>query len=664
MPYDKTNWVEGSTKLGPTNLNHIEDGIGAAPYGPDAATGTVPVGDGAGGWIYKTYAQLKTALGLTSSDVGLGNVTNDAQLKASQLDTDGTLAANSDTKVASQKATKTYVDAGRVGVFNVTAYGADPTGVASSVAAFNNAWAALVAYVGNPATSGAKLYVPPGSYLLDGLVTWQIARDVFEQIEISGYGATCHMTTSSSGIIVSNNGFRWRYMLAHGLQCKIDHNSAFGFRFWDNNIASGYLAFFVVRMLEVMQGTATAPTCHGIEFYNQATANTIYQGVCDDCTASMPTNITGIGIYAHQGSGSAGISSFEVKNPNTVSCLIGVQLGDSGKAIPGGRVIGGTCLGAYNENVRMYVLSGKLDCTHCEGAWGTAPTGSRGAEIYLEGHATIIEPDLVVNSAVNVTSGSPTAGQGTCGISVFQSSGGPTTIIGRHGRVIPAITGAADNGAGLIRITCVGHGYATNNRIVVDKVGGVPEANEQWLITVIDADHFDLQGSAFVATSSYTSGGIARRCTVRILAASTAAGACVNIVNIPSKEIDYSLVTTAGQPTFSCFQPQTVNTPTYPATASGIVTADLDLGSVQFITVTDSNNFTVNPTNSHPGACCTLVIFNNSGGAMGTVTLAAAFQKVTAVTSPASTKKRTLAFVGDTVSGTILIETGRSTGDI
>lgn len=47
---------------------------------------------------------------LTSADVGLGNVTNHAQLKSSDLDTDGTLAANSDTKIPSQKAVKTYAD--------------------------------------------------------------------------------------------------------------------------------------------------------------------------------------------------------------------------------------------------------------------------------------------------------------------------------------------------------------------------------------------------------------------------------------------------------------------------------------------------------------------------------------------------------------------------
>lgn len=53
---------------------------------------------------------LSSNVTVTQSDVGLSNVTNDAQLKASDLDIDGTLAANSDTKIPSQKAVKTYVD--------------------------------------------------------------------------------------------------------------------------------------------------------------------------------------------------------------------------------------------------------------------------------------------------------------------------------------------------------------------------------------------------------------------------------------------------------------------------------------------------------------------------------------------------------------------------
>lgn len=46
---------------------------------------------------------------LTPADVGMGNVTNDAQLKTTDIDTDTTLGANSDAKVPSQKAVKTYV---------------------------------------------------------------------------------------------------------------------------------------------------------------------------------------------------------------------------------------------------------------------------------------------------------------------------------------------------------------------------------------------------------------------------------------------------------------------------------------------------------------------------------------------------------------------------
>lgn len=45
---------------------------------------------------------------VSKTDVGLGNVTNVGQMPISYLDTNGTLAANSDTKVASQKAVRTY----------------------------------------------------------------------------------------------------------------------------------------------------------------------------------------------------------------------------------------------------------------------------------------------------------------------------------------------------------------------------------------------------------------------------------------------------------------------------------------------------------------------------------------------------------------------------
>jgi len=73
--------------------------------------------------------------GITAAQVGLGNVSNVAQLPASSLDTDAALAANSDAKVASQKAAKAYVDAGLSAKADTTAMTAGLAGKLSSTAA-------------------------------------------------------------------------------------------------------------------------------------------------------------------------------------------------------------------------------------------------------------------------------------------------------------------------------------------------------------------------------------------------------------------------------------------------------------------------------------------------------------------------------------------------
>ena len=73
-----------------------------------------------------------------------------------------------------------------------------------------------------------------------------------------------------------------------------------------------------------------------------------------------------------------------------------------------------------------------------------------------------------------------------------------------------AITGAVNNGSGLIRITATAHTFQTENRITITNVGGTVEANaKNWRITVITANTFDLVGSTF--TNAYTSGGSAKR---------------------------------------------------------------------------------------------------------------------------------------------------------
>jgi len=84
---------------------------------------------------------------------------------------------------------------------------------------------------------------------------------------------------------------------------------------------------------------------------------------------------------------------------------------------------------------------------------------------------------------------------------VNQQQQNPTV---RHAR--KPITGAANNGGGLIRITAATHGFSTGNVVDVTAVVGTVEANKAgWTITVIDVNTFDLVGSTF--TNAYVSGG-------------------------------------------------------------------------------------------------------------------------------------------------------------
>ena len=79
------------------------------------------------------------------------------------------------------------------------------------------------------------------------------------------------------------------------------------------------------------------------------------------------------------------------------------------------------------------------------------------------------------------------------------------------------ITGAANNGSGLIRLTLgASTNWTTGNQINVLGVTGTTEANGSWIVTVIDSTHVDLQGSTF--TNAYVSGGSAFRADSVVIA--------------------------------------------------------------------------------------------------------------------------------------------------
>lgn len=82
------------------------------------------------------------------------------------------------------------------------------------------------------------------------------------------------------------------------------------------------------------------------------------------------------------------------------------------------------------------------------------------------------------------------------------------------------ITGVADNGAGLIRVTSAvnvspatptasqrnnsGHGLTTGDWVSVNAVAGAIQANGTWQVTVIDATNFDLVGSSSAGLGTFT----------------------------------------------------------------------------------------------------------------------------------------------------------------
>lgn len=86
--------------------------------------------------------------------------------------------------------------------------------------------------------------------------------------------------------------------------------------------------------------------------------------------------------------------------------------------------------------------------------------------------------------------------------------GGKNTLPGTDPNAVTyrVISNAADNGAGLIRLTLnTTNGMITGQQVTIGDVVGTTEANGNWTITVISLTEIDLQNSTFA--NAYASGG-------------------------------------------------------------------------------------------------------------------------------------------------------------
>lgn len=122
--------------------------------------------------------------------------------------------------------------------------------------------------------------------------------------------------------------------------------------------------------------------------------------------------------------------------------------------------------------------------------------------------------DYVFTALVNgttITASTPVNGVITAGAwNSVTLADAPLGVYGTNFDSPITITGAANNGSGLIRITVASSGqYTTGMKFTISGVVGATQANGEWIITRVSNTQFDLQGSAF--SSAYTSGGTAYR---------------------------------------------------------------------------------------------------------------------------------------------------------
>ena len=242
-PLDNTGKVPSSNLPNTTTPDATNSSKGivqlSGDLGGSAASPTVPGLASKVGSVSATDATITVGGTSTAPTIGVNaipeskvtNLTTDlaSKLDASVIDTDGTLAADSDTRVATQKAVKTYVDSSAASPSPVTAdYVVETNG--SNITATPRPGSGLTAYSGTDAytviqnaiialtptgggvgSGGGKITIIKGYYYLTNELTisgWENASfNPLSQlvIEGEGYATTLVQTiTGKNGLVIKN----------------------------------------------------------------------------------------------------------------------------------------------------------------------------------------------------------------------------------------------------------------------------------------------------------------------------------------------------------------------------------------------------------------------------------------------------------------------------
>ena len=246
-----------------------------------------------------------------------------------------------------------------------------------------------------------------------------------------------------------------------------------------------------------VRGKITLPGQYGIDLSGQGMTNTVVLRDFDVTHTGVNLSDDLIELNQFSASFSMGIHDFWINSQN-------VTLSGTPAAI---HLVNLTCCGVTIQNIRIW-----------DEVYGVKNDSSDSTNIFnIQFQQTHNRYQPIAGVGVYDLSGYAGGGSSNINISGGFAITSETYTYGNY-----LVTGAANNGSGLIRLTTATNGFVTGDKVTVTAVGGVPNATGTWTITRISSTQFDLVGSTFAG--AYTSGGVAYYGNVLIAGVDTTSG--------------------------------------------------------------------------------------------------------------------------------------------
>lgn len=162
--------------------------------------------------------------------------------------------------------------------------------------------------------------------------------------------------------------------------------------------------------------------------------------------------------------------------------------------------------GIPGANGTFYITYVDKDNFDLQGTSFAGPYVSGGTSIkYSNAPFIVNQPDWFPNDADSKMGSAKKVNSSAAKIHYAMVNGGGDDVSSVNPSAGKTITNAISGTAGVVRLTATAHGFSTGNIVGVSGVTGTTEANGGWMITKVDNDNFELDGSTFV--NAYVSGG-------------------------------------------------------------------------------------------------------------------------------------------------------------